>query len=153
VSARSGHSIALVLAALMGPASLARAEGAPDALAPSRLDVHQLDRALSRARARRNIGIGLGVPGIALTVLGGVLIGYGAVDPNLGSGGAEIGAGVISGVVGLLISVPGVVLWTLGQEDMDVIRWRKARLTVGPPHAVGEGVPRGAASDGARLTW
>jgi hypothetical protein len=143
----------IALAGVLAMASPAHAEGAPDALAPSRLDVHQLDRALARARARRNIGIGLGVPGIALSVLGGVLIGYGAVDPNLGSGGAEIGAGVVAGVVGLLLGVPGVVLWSLGQEDMDLIRWRKARIAL--PYAEGEGGSRGAAtaSGGLRLTW
>jgi hypothetical protein len=142
VSARAAALWSVV--ALVG--SPARAQGRPpeplapsrpDALAPSKIDLPQLDRALARATARRNIGIGLGIPGIALTVLGGVLIGYGAVDPNLGSGGVEIGAGVVAAVSGLLLGVPGVVLWVMNQEDMDLYRWRKARLRV----------------SGARISW
>jgi hypothetical protein len=57
-----------------------------------------------------------------------VLIGYGANDRNLFGGGAEIAAGSIAGGVGLALAIPGVVLWILGQDDMDVVTWRKLQL-------------------------
>ena len=78
--------------------------------------------------SRRNVGIGLAGPGVALSILGGVLIVYGANDPHLFGGGAEVAAGSVSSGLGLAIGIPGVVLWILGQDDMDVATWRRRQF-------------------------
>jgi hypothetical protein len=120
--------LALLVATLMAVAP-ARAQKRPDdPLAPLRLDPGTLDRAYRRAQARRNIGIGLSAPGVALAILGAVLVGYGANDHNLFGGGAEIASGSVAAGVGIAIGIPGVVLWIMGQDDMDVVNWRKQQL-------------------------
>jgi len=100
-------------------------------LAPTRMDDAALARAYKRGQARRNIGIGIAAPGVALSVLGAVLIGYGAKDPNLFGGGAEIASGLVVEGVGLALGVPGIIIWTTGQDEMDVVKWRRQQL--GPP--------------------
>jgi hypothetical protein len=124
--------IALALAGFLAAAPLeARADQEPDAsLAPAKVDPKALDRTYHHALARRNIGIGLTVPGLALTILGGVLIGYGVENPHLFGGGAEIASGSVAAGVGLAIGIPGIVLWILGQDDMDVASWRKKQLVL-----------------------
>lgn len=102
---------------------------ADDSLAPARMDPSLLDRAYKRAQTRRNVGIGLAAPGVALTVLGGVLIGFGARDPNLFAELDEIIGGVISGASGLVLGIPGVYFWSTGQDDMDSVVWRRKQLT------------------------
>jgi hypothetical protein len=99
-----------------------------DSLAPARLDPLLLQRTYDRARAKRNIGIGLASPGVALTVLGGVAIAFAAYDPNLLSKATELIAGGSAGVVGLVLGIPGLYLWTTGQDDMDVAIWRRRQL-------------------------
>lgn len=122
--------VALVAAIAIAPVR-AWADRDPDAsLAPAKMDPKALDRTYHRALARRNIGIGLTVPGLALAILGGVLIGYGAEDPHLFGGGAEIASGSVAAGVGLAIGIPGIVLWILGQDDMDVATWRKKQLVL-----------------------
>jgi len=121
--------LALVLLVLVGAVD-AHAQTRPDdPLAPLRLDPQTLDRAYRRAQARRNIGIGLAAPGVALVILGSVLIGYGANSPNFVGGGAEIASGSVAGGVGIALAIPGVVLWIMGQDDMDVVTWRKRQLS------------------------
>lgn len=107
----------------------ARAQSRPDApLAPARFDASVLDAAHRRAKNRRNIGIGLAVPGVALLILSTTLIVHGANNTNLFGAGEEIGAGTAAGTVGLALSIPGVVLWITGQDDMDVAIWRRRQL-------------------------
>ena len=97
--------------------------------APARIDAPALDRAYRRARTKRNIGIALAVPGVASTILGVVLIAYGAnQEPHVYAEVAEITSGAIVLGAGLLIGIPGVVLWTTGQDDMDVVKWRRQQL-------------------------
>ncbi len=120
-----GWLVALVLLS----SAPARAQDKPDdELSPARVDPKALDRAYRRAQARRNVGIGLAGPGVALSILGGVLIVYGANDPHLFGGGAEVAAGSVSSGLGLAIGIPGVVLWILGQDDMDVATWRRRQF-------------------------
>lgn len=102
---------------------------ADDSLAPARLDAALLDRSYHRAQTRRNVGIGLAAPGVALTVLGSVLIGFGTRDPNLFSELDEIIGGVITGAAGLVLGIPGVYFWSTGQDDMDSVVWRRKQLT------------------------
>lgn len=119
----------LLLAIALGLALPVRAQTRPDdPLAPLRLDPATLDRAYKKAQNRRNVGIGLSAPGVAFVILGAVLIGYGGYDRNLLSGGVEIASGSVLGGVGLAIGIPGVVLWILGQDDMDVVTWRRREL-------------------------
>jgi hypothetical protein len=121
-----GLSLLILLAVVAGPA---RAQTRPDdPLAPLRLDPATLDRAYKKAQNRRNVGIGLSAPGVAFTILGAVLVGYGANDQQLVSGGVEIASGSVLGGIGLAIAIPGVVLWILGQDDMDVVNWRKQEI-------------------------
>lgn len=121
--------LTLALFSSLTAATPARAQDKPDdTMSPARVDPRALDRAYRRAQARRNVGIGLAGPGVALTILGSVLIVYGANDPHLFGGGAEVASGSVSGGVGLAIAIPGVVLWILGQDDMDVATWRKNQL-------------------------
>jgi hypothetical protein len=110
----------------------------PDAkLAPYRLDPKELDRAGRRALWKRNVGIGLAVPGVALVILGSVLVVNGSRSVNLFGGGVQLAAGSVTGGVGLALGIPGIVLWVTGQDDMDVVSWRRKQqqlppITVGP---------------------
>lgn len=107
----------------------ARAQTRPDdPLSPARIDPLVLATSYQRAQQRRNIGIGLAAPGVALQILGSVLVAYGFNDNNLGRAGEEIGGGAAAGVLGLAIGIPGIVLWILGQDDMDVVTWRNRQL-------------------------
>jgi hypothetical protein len=99
-----------------------------DSLAPARIDPQLLKRAYQRANAKRNIGMGLAIPGVALTVLGGVAIALGAFDPNLLSKASEVISGGAAGLVGLAIGIPGTYFWSTGQDDMDVATWRMRQL-------------------------
>ena len=136
---------ALVTAMLLA-ASIAFAEPKPpkpvllpppkadDSLAPARVDPVLLDRAYKRAQNTRNLGIGLAAPGVALSILGGVLIGFGSTSPNLFDQVDKIIAGVITGGAGLVIGIPGVYFWSTGQDDMDSVVWRRRQmLTSSPP--------------------
>src|SRR5262249_4158899 len=107
---------------------------ADDSQAPARLDAAELDRSYKRAQNTRNIGIGLAAPGVALSLLGGVLIGFGSTSPNLFGQVDKIHAGVITGGVGLAMGIPGVYFWSTGQDDMDSVVWRRRQiLTSSPP--------------------
>jgi hypothetical protein len=113
----------LVLALWSSPA---HAEGQ---LAPLRVDEATLDAAYRHARARRNLGIGLSIPAVTSTVLGIVLIAYATnQEPNIYSEVAEAVSGAIVGGVGIAVGIPGVILWTNGQNDMDAVKWRREQL-------------------------
>jgi hypothetical protein len=103
-----------------------------DSQAPARVDSAMLDRAYKRAQATRNVGISLAAPGIALTLLGGV-VAFGARDPNLFDEGSKIFGGAISAAIGLAISIPGIYFWVTGQDDMDSVTWRRQQLFSVPP--------------------
>ena len=106
---------------------------ADDSLAPARVDQALLDRAYKRAQATRNIGIGLAAPGVALSILGGVLIGFGSTSPNLFDQVDKIIAGVITSGAGLVIGIPGVYFWSTGQDDMDSVVWRRRQMLTSSP--------------------
>ena len=106
---------------------------ADDSLAPARVDAALLDRSYKRARNTRNLGIGLAAPGVALSVLGGVLIGFGSTSPNLFDQVDKIIAGVITCGAGLVIGIPGVYYWSTGQDDMDSVVWRRRQLVTSSP--------------------
>jgi hypothetical protein len=125
-------SVMLVAAVLASSPGRVRAEADPDTLAPPKLDLATLDRSYRRAKARRNIGIGLALPGIALNILGAVLFSYGITDndqQHLLSQGNEIAWGAIVSLVGLGIAVPGVVFWIIDQDAMDILTWRRRQLS------------------------
>ena len=127
---RLALSLALTVTLCVAPA---RAQTRPDdPLSPLRIDPVQLDLAYKHAQARRNIGIGLAAPGVALTILGTVLLGYGGQNKNLFGAGEEIAGGSVAAGVGLALSIPGVFLWILGQDDRDVATWRKKQITGTP---------------------
>jgi hypothetical protein len=127
-------SLALLLAGMCSlmPAGAHAQVRADDALSPARVDPAQLDRGYRRAHWRRNVGISLAAPGLALTILGAVLVGHGGwlqnERINLGSAGLEYYSGAVIGGMGLVLTIPGVVLWIMGQDDMDVVTWRKKQL-------------------------
>src|SRR5260370_36610740 len=100
-----------------------------DSLAPARFDPQLLQRMYGRAKAKRNIGIGLATPGAALTLLGGVALAFGAYDPNLLSKATEFISGGPAALAGLAIGIPGIYFWSTGQDDMDVATWRMRQLT------------------------
>jgi hypothetical protein len=106
---------------------------ADDSQAPARVDPPMLDRAYRRAQATRNIGIGLAVPGLALTIGGGVAAFGAASDPNIFDQGSKIFGGAIAAAVGLAVSIPGIYFWVTGQDDMDVVTWRRRELMSTPP--------------------
>jgi hypothetical protein len=136
---------ARVAAALLLVAAMAHAEPKPakpvllpppkadDSLAPARVDAALLDRSYKRARNTRNLGIGLAAPGVALSILGGVLIGFGSTSPNLFDQVDKIIAGVITCGGGLVIGIPGVYFWSTGQDDMDSVVWRRHQLVTSSP--------------------
>jgi hypothetical protein len=101
---------------------------ADDSQAPARFDPQLLQRMYGRAKAKRNIGIGLATPGVALTLLGGVCIAFAAYDPHLLSKATEFIAGGGAALAGLAIGIPGIYLWSTGQDDMDVATWRIRQL-------------------------
>src|SRR5207245_1113645 len=100
---RAALSLSLALAAAVAlSSSPARAENNPDALAPHRLDLPTLDKSYRRALLRRNFGISLAIPGVALNILGTVLFAYGALSgQQLLSKGLQIVSGAIVAVIGL----------------------------------------------------
>ena len=109
----------------------ARGQTRAEAMAPLRLDQATLEKAYRRARAKRNIGIALAIPGVASTLLGVVLISYGAnQEPYINAEIGEIVGGSITAAVGLAVGIPGVVLWTAGQDEMDVVKWRRQQMKV-----------------------
>jgi hypothetical protein len=111
--------------------SLAQAQSRPEALAPLRVDQVTLENAYRKARTKRNIGIALAVPGVASTLLGIVIIAYGAnQEPFINNEIGEIVGGSITAAVGLAVGIPGVVLWSQGQDDMDVVKWRRQQMKV-----------------------
>ena len=115
-----------VLVLLAGAVAQAEPTPEPDArMAPVRIDPAQLDRAARSAKWRRNVGIGLAAPGVAMMIIGGVLITNGAIDPNLFGGGNQIASGAVVAGVGLPLAIAGIVLWILGQDDLDVVTWRR----------------------------
>jgi len=120
-----GFTLALVLALSVASFAQSRPD---DSMSPLRVDPAQLDRTYRRALWRRNVGIGLAAPGVAFLVLGCVLVGYGANDPYPFAAGVELANGAVVGGVGLVIAIPGAVLWITGQDDMDVTTWRKKQL-------------------------
>ncbi|MGZ3429307.1 MAG: hypothetical protein ACXVCV_21795, partial [Polyangia bacterium] len=86
-----------------------------------------------RAQNTRNTGIGLAAPGVALSILGGVLIGFGSTSINLFDQVDKIIAGVITSGAGLVIGIPGVYFWSTGQDDMDSVVWRRRQLLTSSP--------------------
>jgi hypothetical protein len=117
----------VLLAALLVAVPVHAAED--QKLAPIRLDPVALDRAYRRARAKRNIGIALAVPGVASTMLGLVLVVYGLnQEPAIFSEVAELVAGGFTIVAGAAIAAPGLGLWMTAQDDMDVVKWRRQQV-------------------------
>jgi hypothetical protein len=110
------------------PAATLTLPQADDSQSPARVDPQLLWRAYDRAKAHRNFGIGLAVPGVALTLLGGVAVGLGGGNPNLLGKASELIAGGASALVGLAIGIPGVYFWSTGQDDMDSFTWRLRQL-------------------------
>jgi hypothetical protein len=100
----------------------------------SPLHLHEVDlvRVERRARWKRNVGIGLALPGVVLVVLGSVLVGAGLKNTHLVTGADEIAAGAVGGGIGVLFTIPGVVLWVKGQDDLDVAGWRRRRMETDP---------------------
>jgi hypothetical protein len=85
------------------------------------------ERLLHQATFRRNLGIGLAVPGIALTVAGILTFVGGAVTgdidtSNVHTNGITIVVGSPLLAVGVALLVPGGILWGIGQQDMDRYR-------------------------------
>ena len=110
------------------PAPSLQLPKADDSLAPARFDPQLLQRMYSRAKAKRNVGIGLATPGVAMSLLGGVVVAFGAYDPNFLSKAEELIAGGAVALVGIAIGIPGVFFWSTGQDDMDVATWRMRQL-------------------------
>jgi len=127
-SAARGEAPAVVAPPLVPP-PVSPLKAMPEAsLSPLRLDSVDLDRIELRARRRRNVGIGLAVPGVLFLVLGSVLIGAGARDSRLAAGAVEIATGAVSAGLGLVFTVPGALLWVGGQDGLDVASWRRSRV-------------------------
>lgn len=112
------------------PPSISPLKATPEAsLSPLRLDSVDLDRIEHRALTRRNIGIGLAIPGVTLVVLGAVLMAFGSSQPTtkLNSAAIEIATGAVSTAVGAVFTIPGAVLWVGGQDSLDRAAWRRSR--------------------------
>ncbi len=104
-----------------------------DSQAPARVDPTQLDRAYSRARTTRNVGLGLAAPGVALSILGGVVLIFTSRSQQIFTQSSQIIGGTIALAGGLALAVPGIYFWTTGQDDMDTVLWRRRQLTSLPP--------------------
>ncbi len=128
-AAMSVRLTSLLLLGVLFFSSPARADS--QLLAPVKLDLNQLDHDIKRARIRRNIGIGLAVPGLASTILGAILLTYGISElhrQNLGDVANELGAGGSLGILGLATAIPGVALWIMGQDNIDTLKWRREQV-------------------------
>jgi hypothetical protein len=107
------------------------AQAKSEALAPLRIDEVSLAKAYKKSRNKRNIGIALAVPAVASSLLGIVLIAYGAnQEPYINAEIGEIVGGAITLAAGLSVGIPGVVLWSNGQDEMDMAKWRKQQMKV-----------------------
>ena len=93
--------VVFVLVALLASAPVLHAQ---EAFAPLRFDAVTLEKSYRRARARRNIGIALTIPGVALSLLGLVLISYGtsAQEPHINAEIGELVGGGFSAVAGIV---------------------------------------------------
>jgi len=88
-------------------------------------------KAYKKSRNKRNIGIAFAVPAVASSLLGIVLIAYGAnQEPYINAEIGEIVGGAITLAAGLSVGIPGVVLWSNGQDEMDMAKWRKQQMKV-----------------------
>ncbi len=124
----SGAARVVVLGLALSVALPARAQEPEDETRrPMHFALGDLRQQYKAAQKRRNVGLVLAAPGVAMCVLGSVLIGYGNFDQNLISGATRITSGVVVDAIGLAITIPGLVLWIQGQERMDksVWRWRQ----------------------------
>jgi hypothetical protein len=107
----------------------AHAQDRPEALSPLRFDSVTLDQSYKRARRRRNLGIALAVPGVTVTLLGILLCSYASTEePNTFAEIDENVAGAIIAVAGSALAIPGIYFWMTGQDDMDVVKWRRTQL-------------------------
>jgi hypothetical protein len=115
----------------VAPTSLALA--APPALTPASavsppaVEVEERAQRYRQARFRRNLGIGLAVPGIILASAGIATFLTGVATGDLGSDcahcyGVEILIGSPLLAVGVALLVPGGVLWGIGQRDVERYR-------------------------------
>jgi hypothetical protein len=104
-----------------------------DSQAPARVDPTQLDRAYRRARTTRDVGISLAAPGVALSLVGGVILIFTSRAQQIFTQSSQIIGGTISLAAGIAIAVPGIYFWTTGQDDMDTVVWRRRQLTSSPP--------------------
>ncbi|HWE30166.1 MAG TPA: hypothetical protein VHB97_19300 [Polyangia bacterium] len=100
-----------------------------DSQAPARVDPTQLDRAYHRARTARNVGLSLAAPGVALSILGGVVLIFTSRSQQIFTQSSQIIGGTIALAGGLALAVPGIYFWTTGQDDMDTVVWRRRQLT------------------------
>jgi hypothetical protein len=117
--------------ALLFATPVVRAESRPEALAPLRVDA-SLERNYRRAHIKRNLGIALAIPGVVCTLLGVLLLSYaGLEEPHFGAEEDEIGSGAVIAAFGLALSAPGVYFWMSGQDEMDMVKWRRQQMA--PP--------------------
>lgn len=107
----------------------ARAQNTPDgSRAPFDFSMQTLDRAYHRAKISRNVGLALAIPGVTLTVLGAVFFGH-LLSGVGGDSIADIVGGATCATFGVALTIPGIVIWVVGQDKMDVAKWRKAQLS------------------------
>ena len=58
-----------------------------------------------------------------------MLLAYGSnEEPHINAEIGELVAGSGSTLAGVLLSIPGITFWMRGQEDMDVVKWRRQQL-------------------------
>lgn len=106
-----------------------RAQTTPDGTrAPFDFSMTTLERSYRRAKISRNVGLALAVPGVTFTVLGGVFFGH-LISGVGGDSLADIIGGSTCVTAGVAMAIPGIIIWVVGQDKMDVASWRKAQLT------------------------
>jgi hypothetical protein len=102
------------------------------------------------------------ITGGAIMAVGGVLIGLGLGLPHLNCNSFEchpagvptalLGAGIITSVVGLIVTIPGVIMWPLGDAKMhEAAQQQAAQGHASRPRLQLTGAPAG--SLGLGLAW
>lgn len=106
------------------------AAAAPGAMATIPTPHERLTKRYRNALVRRNLGWGLTAVGLAAIAAGSVVAVFGATQVNTNAPGGydqaitDVIAGAATGICGLGLVIPGVILSLQGQGEMTEVEWR-----------------------------
>ena len=124
--------------------------------APNQPPLEHLKHRYHSALVQRDVGWGLTALGLATLTAGAIVAGFGATEVNtIEPGGYDkainyVIAGAVTGIVGIGLAIPGVVLALHGQGEMTDLEWR---IRAASQMAYIAPMPSGGAMFGAHFTF